>query len=126
MPNEDASIGSVKINSLFHSTRWHSNSFVRGAYSYISTDCDENDAILSSLARALVLKDFEEDRTSSDQSPPSSASNGEHDEPNAVDHIAPAVMLFAGEACHEQYFSTAHGAFLSGMDQMQKILAFYN
>lgn len=40
------------------------------------------------------------------------------------DHRMP-VILFAGEACHQQYFSTAHGAFLSGIEQAQKILNFY-
>lgn len=36
------------------------------------------------------------------------------------------VVLFAGEACHDKYFSTAHGAFLSGMEQMNKILKIYD
>lgn len=76
------------------------------------------------MTKPLELNDFllidkKMDRTSSDQSLPS---NGIHTDKD----IAPIVMLFAGEACHEQYFSTAHGAFLSGMGQMQKILAFYN
>lgn len=35
------------------------------------------------------------------------------------------VILFAGEACHQQYFSTAHGAFLSGIEQAEKVLNFY-
>lgn len=35
------------------------------------------------------------------------------------------ILLFAGEACHDQYFSTAHGAFLSGIEQASKILPFY-
>lgn len=35
------------------------------------------------------------------------------------------VVLFAGEACHEKYFSTAHGAFISGSDQAQRIVEFY-
>lgn len=32
------------------------------------------------------------------------------------------IVLFAGEACHDKYFSTAHGAFLSGMEQVQKFM----
>lgn len=32
------------------------------------------------------------------------------------------LVLFAGEACHEKYFSTAHGAFLSGMEQASVVL----
>lgn len=101
---------------------------MRGAYSYISTDCDENETALSSLNRPLALNDFMPiDCNPNDQSSlPSNANNGKYIDCRADDQIAPAVMLFAGEACHEQYFSTAHGAFLSGMGQMQKILAFYN
>lgn len=33
-------------------------------------------------------------------------------------------ILFAGEHCHEQYFSTVHGAFLSGIGQAEQILKF--
>lgn len=35
------------------------------------------------------------------------------------------IILFAGEACHEKYFSTAHGAFESGYEQAQKLLKYY-
>lgn len=41
------------------------------------------------------------------------------------DESSMPVILFAGEACHQQYFSTAHGAFLSGIEQAGKILHFY-
>uniref|UniRef100_A0A182S949 Amine oxidase n=1 Tax=Anopheles maculatus TaxID=74869 RepID=A0A182S949_9DIPT len=33
-----------------------------------------------------------------------------------------ATIHFAGEACHERYFSTVHGAYLSGMEQAKKIM----
>lgn len=36
------------------------------------------------------------------------------------------LLLFAGEAVHDQYFSTAHGAFLSGIEQASKIIDFYD
>lgn len=42
-------------------------------------------------------------------------------ESNTVKKDAP-IVLFAGEACHDKFFSTAHGAFLSGVEQSQKIL----
>lgn len=32
------------------------------------------------------------------------------------------IVLFAGEACHDAYFSTAHGAYLSGVEQAKKFL----
>lgn len=35
------------------------------------------------------------------------------------------IVLFAGEACHDKYFSTAHGAFLSGMEQAEKLMDEY-
>lgn len=35
------------------------------------------------------------------------------------------LLLFAGEACHNQYFSTVHGAYLSGVEQAKKIVCFY-
>lgn len=55
----------------------------------------------------------------------------ETDQPNGAENIRtinkeytndPPVVLFAGEACHEKYFSTAHGALLSGIEQAQKII----
>ncbi|ETN63661.1 spermine oxidase [Anopheles darlingi] len=33
-----------------------------------------------------------------------------------------ATIHFAGEACHAKYFSTVHGAYLSGMEQAKKVL----
>lgn len=42
-----------------------------------------------------------------------------------VNDFRAPLILFAGEACHQQYFSTAHGAFLSGIEQAEKILNFY-
>lgn len=47
-----------------------------------------------------------------------------HRQKDENEHFMP-VILFAGEACHQQYFSTAHGAFLSGIEQAEKILDFY-
>lgn len=36
------------------------------------------------------------------------------------------VILLAGEATHSAYFSTVHGAFISGIEQAKKILNFYD
>lgn len=100
------------IHVSFCSTRWHSNAFVSGAYSYISTKCDNNETISKNvLNQPLTLDDFRKTPPKPRQSPRSPAN-------------AP-VVLFAGEACHCQYFSTAHGAFLSGKEQAQTIFEFY-
>lgn len=34
------------------------------------------------------------------------------------------LILFTGEACHEIYYSTAHGAYLSGVDQAKQVMKF--
>ena len=78
------------IYFIFFSSRWHSNPFIQGAYSFTSASCDK-------------LKDFEKILV------------------QPIIHGKNA-LLFAGEACHNQYFSTVHGAFLSGIEQSQKIL----
>lgn len=93
---------------FFCSTRWHSDPFIQGAYSYISTDCDNNDIISDCLiSQAITYDDFyseneDENKGTSDDNP---------------------IVLFAGEACHEKYFSTAHGAFLSGISQAQSLIS---
>lgn len=99
------------------STRWHSNPYVNGSYSYISTDCDQNETISKHLlSQALKADDF--------------YGVGEGcgvEKIGIVDSMENVpIVLFAGEACHEKYFSTAHGAFLSGMEQAQKLLKHYD
>lgn len=148
-----------------HSTRWHTNQFIRGAYSYISTDCDTNDEASAILSKPLTLKDFDhvcplsvkktntrldltnpkedKDLLTNDkkkskrvQNHPNKVmcsgnstasskikSNGICSCHNYLDEMP--IVLFAGEACHDQYFSTAHGAFLSGTEQAAKVLNFY-
>lgn len=44
---------------------------------------------------------------------------------NVMTEPSTPVVLFAGEACHEKNFSTAHGAFSSGIEQAQKIIDHY-
>lgn len=36
------------------------------------------------------------------------------------------IILFSGEACHTDYFSTTHGAFEHGISQAEKIIDFNN
>lgn len=97
------------------STRWHTNPFVRGAYSYISTSCDRNDTSSSLLARPICVADM--------RSTHSSSTTATADNDNDAGR---PLIQFAGEAVHDQYFSTAHGAFLSGIEQASKILDFYD
>lgn len=132
------------ISFLFvlFSTRWQSNPFTKGAYSYISTDCDKIETSYDRLSQGLVLTDFFPNTNLIDNDTikvsrnilvvetDTNAFNGKSNvcqQPQSKsDQSESVVMAFAGEACHDKYFSTAHGAFLSGIEQMQKVLAIYN
>jgi spermine oxidase len=78
-------------------SRWGSNNFIGGAYSYTSKDTDDIRNWEKVLSQPVVKETANGDRN---------------------------VLLFAGEAAHEQYFSTVHGAFLSGIQQAELILNF--
>lgn len=84
----------------YHISKWNSNKFIRGGYSFTSTSCDDNKSFNNWLSSPIYRKDIK------------------------MASEVP-ILLFAGEACHDKYFSTAHGAFLSGFEQSSKILKFY-
>ncbi|XP_053202608.1 peroxisomal N(1)-acetyl-spermine/spermidine oxidase-like [Panonychus citri] len=65
-------------------TQWHQDPFSRGSYSYIATGSSVSD--IENLAQPIY-------------------SNPGQEKPD---------LLFAGEACHPSFFSTVHGAFLTG------------
>ncbi len=116
---------------FYFSTRWHSNEFIRGAYSYISTDCDKNGTSSQLLSMPITIRELGLCEKESTQFAKNlimladlDLANNQRQEDETIDHCMP-VILFAGEACHQQYFSTAHGAFLSGIEQAEKILNFY-
>lgn len=80
-------------------TQWHSNKYVRGSYSHISTKCDGNGVTPATLATPVW----------------SSRTQG-----NCTKDV-PIIML-AGEATHESYYSTTHGAYDTGVKQAQTFL----
>ncbi|XP_039281827.1 uncharacterized protein LOC111063254 isoform X2 [Nilaparvata lugens] len=80
-------------------SQWHSNRFVCGGYSHTTSRCDQTCGPESLQAPVFV----------------ESALSSQH----------PAILL-AGEATHEEYFSTTHGAYESGVRQAYKIIAFIN
>lgn len=141
-PNQPPIILFLCVLFLF-STRWHTNPFVRGAYSYISTSCDKTGTSNRCLSEPITLRDFRKssnispfpnfkrdfassnlDHNKSSITPTQSTSTVYHENSDDNAERRPLV-LFAGEAVHDQYFSTAHGAFLSGMEQSAKIIDFY-
>lgn len=83
--------------SKFRCSRWNSNLYVRGAYSYTSKKTDHIQNWEQVLSRPIVYEPL----SGSDRN----------------------IIVLAGEHCHEQYFSTVHGAFLSGIEQARKILS---
>lgn len=80
--------------SKFYCSRWKSNELVGGAYSFTSKGTDHIGEWEKVLSQPIVFD------------------NGNSN-----------VVLLAGEACHQQYFSTVHGAFLSGIEQAERILS---
>lgn len=106
-------------------TRWHTNRFVRGAYSYISTSCDRNGTDSGSLARPVTVADMRRSRRGGTEAPKTATESADYGGDDNNDGDERPLILFAGEAVHDQYFSTAHGAFLSGIEQATKIEEFY-
>ncbi|XP_044017962.1 spermine oxidase-like isoform X1 [Aphidius gifuensis] len=80
-------------------SQWGQNKFIKGSYSHISTKCDENFVSPRSLARPIWGTIIQNNK------------------PKNV-----PVVMFAGEATSEHYYSTTHGAFDSGKNQALEFL----
>ncbi|XP_014236465.1 spermine oxidase-like [Trichogramma pretiosum] len=76
-------------------SKWFSDKHIRGSYSYRS------------------LKTEESDVQAKDLSDPIKKSHGK------------PVVLFAGEATHEHYFSTVHGAIETGFREANRLIEYY-
>ena len=81
--------------SKFFCSRWNSNNFIQGSYSFTSKNTDHIREWEKILSKPVTFELPEKSKN---------------------------TILLAGEACHEFYFSTVHGAFLSGMEQAERIL----
>lgn len=75
-----------------------------GSYSFPSVNCDWIGITPNDLARPVRYGDL--------------VNKGEKLE---IDENLP-VLLFAGEGAHQYFWSTAHGAYMSGVDQAWIIL----
>lgn len=85
----------IPAPSKFFCSRWNSNDFVQGAYSFTARTTDHIRDWEKILSKPITFE------------LPGKSMN---------------TILLAGEACHEFYFSTVHGAFLSGMEQAERIV----
>lgn len=82
--------------SKFYCSRWNSNMFIKGAYSFTSRKTDHLNGWENVLSKP-ILDETEGKRSTN-------------------------LVMLAGEHCHQQFFSTVHGAFISGIEQAEKIL----
>ncbi|CAD7088581.1 unnamed protein product [Hermetia illucens] len=80
----------------FKPTKWYTNSNFRGSYSYFTLKAEQAGVTPADLAR-----------------------------PVSRHSAALPVLLFAGEATHESYYSTVHGAIETGWREANRIASFY-
>lgn len=83
-------------------TQWNTNKYIRGSYSHISVNCDRNKVTPATLAEPIWGKITQ----------------------NNCTEIVPIIM-FAGEATHENFYSTTHGAYETGLKQAQTFLQYH-
>uniref|UniRef100_A0A336KND9 CSON013321 protein n=1 Tax=Culicoides sonorensis TaxID=179676 RepID=A0A336KND9_CULSO len=96
----------------YYVTRWHTNPLVCGAYSYCSTKCDDDNILPKNLSIPVFYKNL-------------NIKNCPINVNNVDEHTNDGpLLLFAGEACHDKYYSTAHGAFISGIEQATKVIEY--
>ncbi|GBM24068.1 Spermine oxidase [Araneus ventricosus] len=84
--------------SRFFRSSWMLDPFSCGSYSYLSVDCEKENVFPHDLAE------------------PEYASSPFSKHP---------VLLFAGEATHDQYYSTVHGAYETGLREAERIFHHY-
>lgn len=82
-------------------TQWNANKYVRGSYSHITTRCDADGITPRCLAEPIWGKPKKK-----------------------YDKDVP-IMMFAGEATHESFYSTTHGAYDTGVKQAQTFLQYH-
>lgn len=85
--------------SNFFISKWKSNELARGSYSFTSKKTDHIHDWEKVLSKPLI----------------SAHTRGRKN-----------MIVFAGEHCHQKYFSTVHGAFESGIEQAEKVLKFHD
>nr|XP_033798755.1 peroxisomal N(1)-acetyl-spermine/spermidine oxidase [Geotrypetes seraphini] len=74
-------------------TKWHSSMYTKGSYSYVAVGCSGDD--IDTIAEPL---------------------------PEGPTESKPLQVLFAGEATHRTFYSTTHGALLSGRREAERLI----
>jgi monoamine oxidase len=83
-------------------SNWSSDELIRGSYTYPAVGCCPDDFDI--LAQPLPQ-------------PACHVTSG--------DEVSPLQLLFAGEATHRHYYSTMHGAYMTGIREADRIKALY-
>ncbi|XP_034994241.1 peroxisomal N(1)-acetyl-spermine/spermidine oxidase [Zootoca vivipara] len=78
-------------------SKWHSEPYTKGSYSYVAVDSSGDD--IDALAQPL---------------------------PEGTSDSKPPQVLFAGEATHRTFYSTTHGALLSGWREADRLIDIYD
>ncbi|KAF7382463.1 hypothetical protein HZH68_015382 [Vespula germanica] len=83
-------------------TQWNANKYIRGSYSHISVNCDRKKITPGTLAEPIWGTITQQNCTK----------------------IVPVIM-FAGEGTHDNFYSTTHGAYETGLNQAQTFLRYH-
>ena len=107
-----------------HRSRWGSNPLFRGSYSYIATGATVDD--IRSIAEPVVNYSSNSDDVNGSESEASLAGSGARALPATAAAIASGTaclssLFFAGEACHERFYSATHGAYASAKREAARI-----
>ncbi|XP_029392581.1 spermine oxidase isoform X2 [Mus pahari] len=106
---------------------WGSNPYFRGSYSY--TQVGSSGADVEKLAKPLPYTESSKTahRSSTKQQPGHLLSSKcpEQSLHPSRGSIKPMQVLFSGEATHRKYYSTTHGALLSGQREAARLIEMY-
>lgn len=81
-------------------SNWFTDPYSRGSYTYLSVACESSNILPIDLAEPIFVSN------------------------NNFPKQYP-LILFAGEATHSHFFSTTHGAYLSGIREADRLANFY-
>ncbi|XP_070523083.1 uncharacterized protein [Cardiocondyla obscurior] len=85
-------------------TKWNGNRYTRGGYSHITKICEKDDVSPRTLAEPVWTTMLHKNTKRKKNLP---------------------IILFAGEATHDEFYSTTHGAYETGIHQAQVFLQYH-
>lgn len=101
---------SLSYPKRYFVSRWLNNPLTRGTYSYASINCDHDDITPNDLAARITYANH----------------YAKFSEPKTSNLTGSPLLQFAGEGSSQVYYSTAHGAYLSGEDSAKAIVKYNN